>query len=308
MAAGNIRSRRWHRIAGAIGFGFFLVCASTISAQFAQREAAHESIVPIGSDLCQDMRLRHVLRPNGPITCDRLKLVTFDYIGFDGKMHEGGELVVMDATAPAVLNIFRSLRQIGFPIHKAKLMNEYDGNDDASMADNNTSAFNDRQVVGGTSISLHAYGLAIDLNPVQNPFLRRSKDVWTVAPPAGAEYVNRLNDRPWQEPRPGLAESVIDIFADNGFLIWGGYWGNPIDYQHFQVARKTAERLARTTRAEAEDMFNRMIERYRVCMRGQPEKGTASRTNCIMLVEPTAQLSRRSEPLPALAPSTPKLQ
>src|SRR5262249_50140744 len=98
----------------------------------------------------------------------------------------------------------------------------------------------------------------------------------------------------------------IDMFADNGFLIWGGYWDNPIDYQHFQVARKTAERLAHTTPAEAEAIFNRMVERYRACMRDQPDKGSAGRTACIMLVEPTAQLSRRLEPLPALLHSTPK--
>src|SRR5712692_7655015 len=265
MIAPTVQGRRWYGAAAFTCFGLLVSLTSLIGAQLAQQSQGQDLVAPVTSELCRDMVLRHVLRPNGPVGCDRLNLIRFSYIDFDEKPQHDGELVVMDAAAPHVLNIFISLRQIRFPIRKAKLMNRYNGNDDASMADNNTSAFNDRQVYGATSISLHAYGLAIDINPVQNPFMRRSKDVWTVAPPASAEYVNRFNDRPWNNPRPGLAEPIIDIFAENGFLIWGGYWDNPIDYQHFQVGRKMAERLARASSREAAEMFTQMVERYRAC-------------------------------------------
>jgi hypothetical protein len=240
------------------------------------------AITSIDPALCADMRLRHVLGQDPPVSCDRLKLVKFAYVGFDLSLHEDGEIVVMDAAAPHVLRIFTTMRDIRFPIAKARLMNHYNGNDDASMADNNTSAFNDRMITKGSVASLHAYGLAIDINPIQNPYVVRTGSSLTFQPPAGAEYANRLNDRPWKEFRPGMAEAVVDVFADNGFLIWGGYWDNPIDYQHFQVGRKMAERLARVSPPEAELIFNQMVERYRTCRQG------SNRTDCIMTADPTA--------------------
>jgi hypothetical protein len=233
------------------------------------------------------MKLHHVLGQNPPVGCERLKLVKFAYVGFDRALHEDGEIVVMDAAAPHVLRILNALRDIRFPIAKASLMDRYEGNDDASMADNNTSAFNDRMITEGDAVSLHAYGLAIDINPVQNPYVVRAGKVLTFHPPAGAEYANRLNNRRWKEFRPGMAEAVIDVFADNGFLIWGGYWDNPIDFQHFQVGRKMAERLASVSAAEAEMIFNKLVERYRACRQSLARKAGSNRTDCIMAADPT---------------------
>jgi hypothetical protein len=255
----------------------------SLSSQF------HDSITPISVALCEDMKLHHVLGSNPPVGCERLKLVKFSYIGFDMMMHNDGEIMVMDAAAPHVLRIFTTLRDIHFPIAKARLMDHYEGNDEASMADNNTSALNDRMITEGAAISLHAYGLAIDLNPIQNPYVVRSGGTLTFAPPAGAEYANRLNERPWKDFRPGMAEAVVDVFADNGFLIWGGYWYTPIDYQHFQVGRKMAERLARATPAEAEVIFDELIERYRACRQDPSLKARSNRINCIMAADPTAR-------------------
>jgi hypothetical protein len=75
-----------------------------------------------------------------------------------------------------------------------------------------------------------------------------------------------------------LAEAVIDVFADQGFLIWGGYWGDPIDYQHFQVTRSLAEQLARLPQAQAQAEFERFVERYRNCR----SSAASSRPACIM--------------------------
>jgi len=245
-----------------------------------------DAVTPISAALCEDMKRHHVLGPNAPVGCERLRLVKFSYIGFDMALHEDGEIVVMDAAAPHVLRIFTTLRAMRFPIAKARLMNHYQGNDDASMADNNTSAFNDRMITEGTAVSLHAFGLAIDINPMQNPYVVRTGDTLTFQPQAGVEYANRLNDRPWKEFRPGMTEAVIDVFAHNGFLIWGGYWDNPIDYQHFQVGRDMAEHLARASPAEAEAMFNQLVQRYQAC-RSLSLEGASSRTQCIISADPT---------------------
>jgi len=226
------------------------------------------------------MKLHHVLNPRAPVGCERLKLIKFEYFGFDGRSHDDGEMVIMDATAGHVLGIFDALRSMQFPIAKARLMNNYDGNDDASMADNNTSAFNVREIAGGGAVSLHAYGLAIDINPIQNPYAKRSGRTLTFSPPAGAAYANRLNERPGKAVRPGMAEAVIDVFAENGFLIWGGYWDDPIDYQHFQVSRGLAQQLAQMPAAQAQALFEERIQRYRRC-RSAADQGRASRLHCI---------------------------
>ena len=178
--------------------------------------------------------------------------------------------MVLDAAADHVANIFRALLKMHFPIQQAKLLNHYDGDDDASMADNNTSAFNDRMVSGGTSISVHAYGLAIDLNPIQNPFLQREHGALHVSPEAGESYLNRA------DVRPGMAEAVVDLFAENGFTVWGGDWKSPIDYQHFQVGRGLARRLAESSDANARAIFEMQIEQYRRC-----RDGGQSRKACI---------------------------
>lgn len=262
-----------------------LMGTTLILAAPSPRSESQGSVVPIGPILCDDMKVRHVLNPGAPVGCKRLKLINFTYVDFDGRGHDDGQIVVMDAAAKHVLEIFTTLRNMHFPIARARLMNSYDGNDDASMVDNNTSAFNVREIAGGGSISLHAYGLAIDINPIQNPSAKRSGPTLTFSPQSGADFANRLNDRPGKTPRAGMAEAIIDVFADNGFLTWGGYWDNPIDYQHFQVSRTLATELARLAPAQAEAVFNTVLERYRTCRRSSGDGAKSSRSKCIIDVD-----------------------
>jgi len=229
-------------------------------------------IVPVTPALCDDMKRHNVIRAGAIVGCERLRLIKFSYVGFDGAVRTDGEIMVMDAAAENVLRIFTKLRDMDFPIAKARLINHYDGDDDASIADNNTSAFNSRNVAGTNSLSLHAYGLAIDLNPVQNPYVQRSGEKLTFSPPAGAAYANRGH------ARPGMAETVIDVFADEGFSTWGGYWRTAIDYQHFQVSRGLAQQLAGLAPEQAKIVFAQHVERYRACRR---KRGAApDRSNC----------------------------
>jgi hypothetical protein len=240
-------------------------------------DASEGSIVPVDRALCDDMKAHKVIRAGAVVGCERLSLVRFSYLGFDGAVHGGGEIMVMDAAAENVLRIFAKLREVRFPIAKARLINNYDGSDDASIADDNTAAFNSRNVAGTNSLSLHAYGLAIDLNPLENPYVQRANGKLIFSPPAGAAYTNRFKGQPEKQLRLGLAEAAIDVFADEGFVIWGGYWNSSIDYQHFQVSRGFAEQLARLAPGEAKTAFAQHVERYRACRRkGGAEAGRAS--------------------------------
>jgi D-alanyl-D-alanine carboxypeptidase len=216
-------------------------------------------VSPLTNELCLEMRQHKTLRAHSAVGCQRLALVKFKYFGFDGQIHDDGEIVVLSAAADRIAKIFGALLEMRFPIKQAKLLNHYEGDDEASMADDNTSAFNDRPISGSSRLSIHAYGLAIDLNPVQNPFRRKQNGTLHVSPKAGGKYLNRA------DARPGMAEAVIDVFAENGFPIWGGDWRSPIDYQHFQVDRDLAKRLAQASNENGKVIFEEQIKQYRHC-------------------------------------------
>lgn len=232
---------------------------------------------------CSRMKARGVLANGAPVGCSKLAIVRFSYVDFGGQRHTDGEIMVMAAVAGHVQTIFDTLYARGFPIARAKLMEHYLGNDMAAMRDNNTSAFNHRAVTGGKRPSLHAYGLAIDINPVQNPYIELHPDGRAMFSPAsGINYANRSNLRPAKASRPGMAEELIDIFAQNGFLVWGGDWDAPIDYQHFQVERKMAERMATLTVNQARAHFTGYVQRYRTCLgKNQHVHKETRRAQCI---------------------------
>jgi hypothetical protein len=230
-------------------FRFPLLLALALCLAAAPFPASADSLTPISPALCADMKAHRVMHADAPVGCERLALVRFAYIGFDARYHDNGELVVLDALADEVAAIFAELRARRFPIQQARLMNAYDGDDDASMDANNTSAFNDRNVVGTHSISMHAYGAAIDLNPVQNPAYDRINGMRVLVPKAGAAYAQR------SPLRPGMAESVTHIFAAHGFAVWGGRFRDA-DYQHFTVDRALAQKLMRLPPGEARAMFH----------------------------------------------------
>ncbi len=162
-----------------------------------------------------------------PVAVEQLRLLTLTHWGFDGAVHTG-RLVVHADHADTVVAVFADLYAVGFPIERMEPIDAYGGDDDASMAANNTSAFNCRPVTGGSSWSEHAYGTAIDINPVQNPYVKGP----TVLPEAGRVYVDR------REPEPGkirAGDDVVDAFSARGWG-WGGYWSALKDYQHFSAS------------------------------------------------------------------------
>jgi len=137
---------------------------------------------------------------------------------------------VAASQADTVVGVFRELFRTGYPIRRMRLVSEYGGNDDRSMAANNTSAYNCRPVAGTARWSDHAYGTAIDINPVQNPYLR---DGAPVEPPAGRAFAD-LDRSAAAEPPWGVihdGDVVVRAFNEAGWA-WGGFWADP-DYQHF---------------------------------------------------------------------------
>lgn len=152
---------------------------------------------------------------------ENLRLVDVYYYGFDEKLHKG-QLVVHKEVVLDIIEIFEFMRERHFPISKVVPINKYDWSDEKSMQDNNTSAFNYRYISGTRVISNHASGLAIDINPMLNPYIKNGNSL-----PANCVY---------DTTKAGtiLAESdLVKEFKNKGWQ-WGGDWISLKDYQHFE--------------------------------------------------------------------------
>ncbi len=231
---------------------------------------SQQNITKLSTKDCKKLQQNKVITKSNPIACSRLSLVTFSHRNDHGTIHDDGQLVVLDVIAAQVVKLTAALTQQGFMIEKAQPMERYLGDDKRSMTDNNTSAFNGRAITNGKRWSLHAYGVAVDINPVQNPFIDIGKDgTAVVSPTQSARYaMNRLNERVGKQPRQDMAEDVVDLFAQHGFFIWGGDWNYPIDYQHFQVGpRRFVERLISLPQQQARVLFEQKITLYRRCQK-----------------------------------------
>lgn len=161
---------------------------------------------------------------------EELRYVKVLYWGFDNQPHEG-ELIVNKVIAEDIVDIFKELYENKYPIEKMVLVDEYNADDNASMADNNTSAFNFRFIDNGSKkLSKHSYGLAIDINPLYNPYVRTVNGKTVVSPENGAEYADRTTDCPYYIMKDDICYKA---FTGRGFS-WGGDWKNSKDYQHFE--------------------------------------------------------------------------
>lgn len=161
-----------------------------------------------------------------------LRYVHIIHYDFDGKLAEG-ELICHNSIAEDLVEIFYDLYASEYQIEKVTLIENYNGDDTASMADNNTSCFNYRVVDGTKSLSRHALGLAIDINPLYNPYIRYDKKGGqTVSPVEGEAYADRTVSFPYKIDPDDLC---YRLFTEHGFT-WGGNWNSSKDYQHFQKA------------------------------------------------------------------------
>ncbi|CRZ35788.1 D-alanyl-D-alanine carboxypeptidase-like protein [Herbinix hemicellulosilytica] len=168
-------------------------------------------------------------KENCDVPYSDLRYVRVLHTDFEGQTRIG-ELIVNKAIAQDIVDIFKELYSISYPIEKMLLVDEYDANDLKSMADNNTSAFNFRFVEGTTRRSNHSDGLAIDINPLYNPYVRTKDNKLEILPENGAEYADRDKDNIYYIKKD---DPCYKAFINRGFT-WGGEWKNSKDYQHFE--------------------------------------------------------------------------
>ncbi|MBB5158530.1 M15 family metallopeptidase [Saccharopolyspora phatthalungensis] len=166
--------------------------------------------------------------PGCPVEPGQLRRVEVRHVGFDGRTHSG-ELVVNQDRVRQVIDVFEQLYRIRYPVEKIRTVDHYPGADDElSMEDNNTSAFNCRGIPGTGRWSFHAYGRAIDINTLVNPYVDRTG---AIQPKNAAKYLDRTRRD------PGMlhdGDPAVRAFTDRGWR-WGGHWTTPIDYQHFEL-------------------------------------------------------------------------
>ena len=173
----------------------------------------------IDADYTLDETLRDSNIPSS--VKNTLDLVTVNYYGFDGRLHQG-QIICNKEIANDIVEIFKVIEETKFPVEKVVPIVEYDWSDEKSMNDNNTSSFNYRFISGSRILSMHANGLAIDINPKQNPYVKNGTSI-----PVGSEY--KLKNMGTIEPE----SKIVKVFKERGW-IWGGDWKSLKDYQHFQ--------------------------------------------------------------------------
>ena len=173
-----------------------------------------------------EARMRGVSYPaDAEIKLSDLRYLRLSYVDFDGR-EQVGELVCNQAIAEDLVAIFRDLYEARYPIRSIRLIDDFGGDDEASMAADNTSCFNYRKKTGMRELSKHALGLAVDINPFENPYVRPSR----VRPAGASAFADRTKDFPHKIDKEDLC---YKLFRAHGFA-WGGSWRSVQDYQHLE--------------------------------------------------------------------------
>ena len=173
-----------------------------------------------------EARMRGVSYPDdAEIPLSDLRYLRLSFVDFDGG-EQVGEMVCNKAVADDLLAIFKALYEARYPIRSIRLIDDFGGDDEASMAADNTSCFNYRRKTGMRALSKHALGLAVDVNPFENPYVRPSR----VRPAGASAFADRTKDFPHKIDQSDLC---YKLFRAHGFS-WGGTWRSVRDYQHFE--------------------------------------------------------------------------
>ena len=155
----------------------------------------------------------------------------------NGNKHEG-EMIVNKRIAEDVLEILKQLYEADYPIEKIRLVDEYNADDEASMEDNNSSAFNFRFISHTTRVSKHGLGLAVDINTLYNPYTKVVDGERIVEPVTAEPYLDRKANFPYKIDHEDLC---YKLFTERGFE-WGGDWEDRKDYQHFEIPAAQIEK------------------------------------------------------------------
>jgi hypothetical protein len=212
-----------------------LACAGALALLAAAPAAAapraplpeFRAVVRVLSAQERDDMTPSVWRRGCPVGLAALRHVSLPFVGFDGRPRRGA-LVVHNSAARDVVTVFRRLYAARFPIRRMRPSQAYGGDDFASIEADNTSAFNCRAATGSSRWSEHAYGRAIDLDPLENPYVSGGRTSHRASVP----YLDRADVRPGMAVEGGVAVRAFDAVGWG----WGGRWGGIKDYQHFSVS------------------------------------------------------------------------
>ncbi len=177
-------------------------------------------------------------KDNCPIPLEDLRLLHVLHKDLKGVTHSG-ELICNVYIADDLLEIFKALFLADYPIERVRLVDEYNADDETSMRDNNSSCFNFRFIARTTRISKHGLGLAVDINTLYNPYVKKTDDKLIVEPATATEYTDRSKTFPYKIEKGDLC---YKLFTERGFE-WGGEWKTLKDYQHFEVSDEVARKL-----------------------------------------------------------------
>ncbi len=170
-------------------------------------------------------------RDGCPVSREDLRYMQLLHYDLEGNIHVG-EMISNRHITDVLLSVFRQLYDARYPIEKMILVDEYDANDEASSSDNNTSCFNFRSVANTNRLSYHARGLAVNINPLYNPYIisgYNTDEEKICTPAAGVRYLDRTQDFPYKIDPDDLC---VRLFKEAGFT-WGGEWKYTPDYMHF---------------------------------------------------------------------------
>ena len=186
------------------------------------------------ADTLTDAVFQRMLGRSYPADCtvakSELRYLQVLHYDAEGHVHKG-EMVCNRRIADDLLDIFRRLYEAHYPIERMKLIDDYGADDEQSMQANNTSCFCYRAMAGGKRLSKHAQGLAVDINPLYNPYVKTRKDGTSIVQPkTGKPYTDRSRKFRYKIEKGDLC---YRLFMEHGF-IWGGSWLSLKDYQHFE--------------------------------------------------------------------------
>lgn len=274
---------------GSVSVLFLIVILSSCSTRHSVDVSSKDfhaksqaGIYLVSAQECELMMQRQVLHRQSPLKCERLKKVVFPFYPFptefvnimdserDRPSSSMGALVVLDVVAEQVLSLFNTLYQFQFPLNQAIPIEYFSEQEKLKDNINNSYAFDSRLITRGTTWSEHAYGVAIDINPFQNPYLYVGGDSRALVIPKSAvsQYLNRAKYRPGKATRFGMAEEVVLEFAKHGFVNWGGDWDSPIDYMHFQVgSRDFIDKLTSLPFGRAKAWFSAYVAQMNTCLK-----------------------------------------
>lgn len=205
-----------------------------ISSFLTAKEDFYYRIFKIDNSIKERMIDGESYKKGCPIPLGDLRYLEVSYIDFNGKS-DIGEIIIHKDVAKETVDIFRKLYKINYPIKQMRLVSDFKADDWQSIEADNTSAFNCRNIAGTNRWSKHAYGKAIDINPLENPYISKKG---TISHQYSLQYKKRIhkNNSPQDKAILLPNDKATKIFKSYGW-IWGGDWNSIKDYQHFEKKR-----------------------------------------------------------------------